>query len=327
MSRISFVFRTLFEALTIRPALCINAAEGPIGSVLWIVNTPDWLVVGFAIAVAMLGLRGATRLRATTLFAPCLWVTLSATCLAVLVLVQHQLEGIQGSALRFAIAATTLCPLMAVLGAKRPQNRGWQWVVLTLWIVLVWPAAQAVLLPAGIHVELFIAWKLFLWGLIALGLLNYLPTRHWFAAVFVAVGQVLLLREHLGLGSTSPPPPEWNQPSGIGWFLIAALVVNARGVNKATRDSQLAPLNSQWLSFRDSFGAFWALRILGRINHTAQLREWPLRLQWSGMVESHGRHAAESELEELDLALATLLRRFVVERREHRPLVKSIRHK
>lgn len=274
-----------------------------------ITPTPTWIACVFAALLAALSLRGFTRLRATTLAAPCLWAALSASCLALGAVLEPKLGGISLSAFRFAIAATTLCPLMAVLGAKRPQDRGWQWIVLSLWVVLVWPAAQAVLLPAGIRIELFVAWKLFLWGLIGVGLLNYLPTRNWRAAILVAMGQALLLREHLWLGESLSPA--WNPLVGVGCLLSAAALVAYR---RNTRNPQLSTLDSfsnQWQNFRDAYGAFWALRILGRVNHAAELRDWPLRLHWSGFETLEDGQPTEEQLAELEQTLVTLLRRFV----------------
>ena len=274
--------------------------------VVAIIPYHPWVACGFASLLAALLLRGFVRCRATTLAAPCLWAALSALCLGVGALVETQLDGIGLSAFRFAIAATTLCPSMAVLGAKRPQDRGWLWIVLSLWLVLVWPAAQAVLLPAGTRIELFVAWKLFLWGLIGVGLLNYLPTRNWRAAILVATGQILLLREHLWLGESLSS--EWNQLVGIGCLLSAAALVST---HRQTVTNALDTQTNRWLSFRDSYGAFWALRILGMTNQTAELRDWPLRLHWSGFETRTNQQPTEAQLAELEQTLSTLLRRFV----------------
>jgi len=277
--------------------------------VIAITPTTNWIACGLAALLSALALRGLMRLRATTLAAPCLWVALSASCLAVGSLFEPKLDGINLSAFHFAIAATTLCPLMAVLGARRPQDRGWQWIVLSLWVVLLLPAAQAALLPAGIRVELFVAWKLFLWGLIGVGLLNYLPTQNWRAAILVAMGQALFLREHLWLGESHSP--EWNPLVGVGCLLSAAALVayprNTLNPQHATLDS----FSTQWKSFRNAYGTFWALRILGRVNHAAELRDWPMRLHWSGFELPENRQLTEEQLAELEQTLATLLRRFV----------------
>lgn len=226
-------------------------------------------------------------------------------------MLESRLEGISLSAARFAVAATTLCPLMSVLGAKRPQDRGWQWVVLTLWIVLVWPAAQAVVLPAGIRVELFIAWKIFLWGLIGLGLLNYLPTRHWRASVLVALGQILLLREHLGLPEATST--QISQLVAVLSFVSAAAIVTSsrKSASLATNAQTLAKLNSQWLQFRDHYGAFWALRSLARINQSGEQHDWPVRLDWAGFVSVGDAQPNELQLETIRQALDSILRRFI----------------
>ena len=132
---------------------------------------------------------------------PCLWVATAASCLLLLAFAEIQFAdgiGTLGNAtspwLRVRCAR-----LIAVLGAKRPQDRGWQWVVASLWLVVVWPAAQALANPAGPNVEIFAPWKIFIVGLIAMGPLNYLPTRHSLAALLVAGGQIVLFGSFLGI--------------------------------------------------------------------------------------------------------------------------------
>ena len=262
-------------------------------------------------------------MRGTTLVAPGLWAILATVSLAMGVAMEGNPSGTSDeiglSALRFAAASTTLCPLVAVLGAKRPQHRAWQWVVLSLWIVVVWPAAQAVLSPVGTRVELFIAWKLFLDGLIGVGVLNYLPTRFRLAALLVAAGQTILLGEYL---FDAPLLPQaWTTPVGLGFLLAAASVVVIQSRQETRRrlrngEGNVEPLdacNERWLSFRDAFGAFWALRILGRVNQTAEIRAWPLRLAWSGFLVEDAAAATPTreQLEQLQQTLDTLLRRFV----------------
>ncbi len=305
----AFVFRKNYEAVKIRTFAYWTPEWEPNALLVAIAPTTTLAACGLAALLALLALQGFRHLRTTTLAAPCLWAALSATCLALAALLEPKLQGISLSAFRFAIVATTLCPLMAVLGAKRPQDRGWQWVVLSLWVVLVWPAAQAVLLPAGTHVELFVAWKLFLWGLIGIGLLNYLPTKNWLPAIFVAAGQAILLRNHLWLGKLLNN--EWASTLGIGCLLAAAALVSLR---RNALNPQLSTLNSfstQWQNFRNAYGAFWALRILGMVNQTAKLRDWPLRLHWSGFETLEDRQPTEEQLAELEQTMSTLLRRFV----------------
>ena len=43
------------------------------------------------------------------------------------------------SPLDFAAAMIVFCPAMALLGAKRPQDKPWQLIVLSLWGILALP--------------------------------------------------------------------------------------------------------------------------------------------------------------------------------------------
>lgn len=289
----------------------------PIATVVGISSTPTAIACGAAILLVLGLCLGFRRLSGTTLRAPCLWALLSTAAVAWVSTSSKLDAGIGLSALQFAAAASTLCPLMAILGAKRPQNRGWQWVVLTLWIVVVWPAAQAVLIPTGVRIELFVVWKLFLLGLIVVGLLNYLPTRNGLAAALVATGQLVLLDDYLW--NWELVRPSWTHAVGLACFLGAAIVVSVRCRKKMSKavlnkSPSLSEFDRRWLDFRDAFGTLWALRILARINQTAELREWPMQLDWSGFVPTAAGEAKEptaEQLSELELAMSTLLRRFV----------------
>lgn len=277
---------------------------------------PDQWFTLVALSVLMLLLFfGLVRSGGTTLRAPCVWALVSAATLILVAVRANFPEAMLSaglSSLRFAAVATTLCPLMAVLGAKRPQDTGWQWVVITLWIVLVWPAGQAVLLRSG-RLDLFIAWKLFLVGLVALGPLNYLPTRSWLASLLVALGQIVLLSEYLW---TMPSlAARWLLPISSGCFLLAAGIVTWQHRSAEEPEggdsTSLAAYSRQWRRFRDAYGAFWALRILSRANQTAELRDWPMRLAWTGFETAACEKPTAAQLSELEQTMSTLLRRFV----------------
>jgi hypothetical protein len=274
----------------------------------------NWFTLGALLCLFLLLLRGLIRLRGTTLTAACLWALGSTLSLAVVAYLANYPGNEQigeQSAWRFAALVTTLCPLMAVLGAKRPQDKGWQWVVASLWLVLIWPAGQAVLSRSG-GLDLFIAWKLFLFGLIALGPLNYLPTRFWLAAILVSLGQTSLLSDYLW--AVSEDVMRWLLPVGVACLLLAAAIVSwqCRLATPLAGDteSSLATYTRQWKNFRDAYGAFWALRILARINQTAELSNWPVRLTWTGFDISEDDRPTTELLTELDQAMSTLLRRF-----------------
>jgi hypothetical protein len=270
---------------------------------------PASLACGLAVTLQVIALYGARKWRGTTLMLPCLWVATSAAALAVtavLEIVWPNAEGIGMSAIRFAAYASTLCPIVAVLGTKRPQDRGWQWVVLTLWLVMVWPAAQALANPAGPRVELATLWKLFIVTIISLGPLNYVATRNVIATLLTAVGQVVLFPEFLGFAGAS----DWHLPMSLTCFLLAAVIVTATKAKKVDDAESCAAQTARWLRFRDCYGAFWGLRILQRVNETAALRKWPVQLTWHGF-ERVGEQSPDAVQEaEVEQTLDTLLRRF-----------------
>lgn len=270
-----------------------------------------------AVLLQVVGLYGVKKLQGTTLVAPCLWMAIAASALFLLAIVEMQgREGLGLSVTRFAVAALTLCPVIAVLGAKRPQDRGWQWVVATLWLVLIWPALQTLAKPAGPTFEIFLPWKLFIVALIAMGPLNYLPTRHWLAAILVAGGQVLLFSKFLGIVQ----PHAW-LVAAASCFVFAAGLVTIW--HRAQNNSEVLPEQTKrWLWFRDAYGAFWGLRIMQRVNETAALRNWPVQLTWTGFERVNAvaglseageprSETAATVVAEIDQALDTLLRRFL----------------
>jgi hypothetical protein len=81
--------------------------------------------------------------------------------------------------------------------------------------------------------------------------------------------------------------------------------------------SPLAVQNRRWTAFRDGWGAFWGLRLLQRVNQTAELSRWPVRLDWwNGLVVSNGDEAEgviavdKQTIEQIEQAFDSLLRRF-----------------
>jgi hypothetical protein len=276
-------------------------------------ETSAWLSAGLAALLAACGLATLPRVRGTTLTAPTLWWIAAATAIAAVeaTLAYHQVDAatLQASLWRYAAAVGTFCPLIAVLGAKRPQDRGWQWVVASLWLVLLVPVAQAIASPSGTQLELVGAWRWLLWGFIAMGLLNYLPTRFALSARLVAIGQVVLLAGSTGIAQNLSPTARVATAAAL--FLTACGLAIARRF-RATPSP--LPQTNRWLAFRDAWGAFWALRVLQRVNQTAELSHWPVRLQWSGLV-STDEPAPPIMLTPpiealLNQSLDTLLRRF-----------------
>ncbi|MEQ8837667.1 MAG: hypothetical protein RID07_12745, partial [Lacipirellulaceae bacterium] len=224
---------------------------------------------------------------------------------------------------RYFYYVSIFCPLMAVLGAKRPQNRGWQWIVLSLWVTLTIPAIQSLLDDPTARLVLPGMWKGFLWLLIMMGLLNYLPTRHWLAALPFAIGQVFLFWEYI-----FPVRPSSLELLGgeklisWGYYLMAGAVgivwlqsLTKRSVNleKGQHVERLVPQLGRWLRFRDGWGAFWTARLMARVNQTAELQKWPIRLWPSGFKavdESADVEITEELAASVEKTLDALLWRF-----------------
>jgi hypothetical protein len=238
------------------------------------------IVLGFGVA-AFVGVAAALpRLRGTTLVAPACWALLAIASVAA---VEAALAARPGSAApsasiyRCLAGAVSFCPLLALLGAKRPQDRAWGWIVLSLWVVLALPALEAWLFQLG-RFELHPARAWFLLILIVMGAGNHLATRYAASACLVSLGQVLLMKESLPPGLAGPAWPR----TAIAMFAAAVLA----GWLVPTRSRTVA--DRAWLDFRDAFGLVWGLRVQERVNGLAAAQTWPIRLTWRGFVPLEG---------------------------------------
>jgi hypothetical protein len=292
---------------------------------------PDWKTTpssGIHIAwAAIAGLAGLValllarkRLRGTTLLAPWWWcvVSLGAVVAVEIVLGTSEEVGVVrwSPAARYAAAVTMFGPIMAVLGAKRPQDRAWQFIVLSLLAVLALPSGEAILFRGGEGLSLHAARLLFLAALLVVGLANYLPTRYALPAIVFAAGQSLLLSAYI-------PWLEWlHGPQSSLWGLTLISLAGPVALVCRSDSSNSAPLDRLWIDFRNAFGAVWALRIAERINASAKMYGWNVWLTWHGFVQPQADQRSSSEepghlalSPEVDDAirksLKTLLRRFV----------------
>ena len=213
--------------------------------------------------------------------------------------------------LRFCAAALSFCPFVAVIGAKRPQHLPWNFVVLSLWGIVSLSALTALAMQRNDRFILGDARAWLLWALIVMGYINYLPTRNQFAALLVALGQIILFAPHLpllrGIGWLA------NLPAGpsLGLFLFAmALAVVGRASQPVSdgQESSSYKFDRLWLDFRDLFGLLWGLRLQERVNAASSSANWEVDLAWSGFK---GKDIPAKNREALRQAMTGLLRRFV----------------
>ena len=275
-----------------------------------------WAVMALWLTIAAWAAFAYRRTRHTTLAAPAAWCVASALTMVAAEFYLEWADVPNGSSSasiwRYAAAVSSCCPLMAVLGAKRPQDRGWQWIVVSLWVTLLVPAGQAIAASSAGELELFVVWRLLLGGLIAMALLNYLPTRYALPALFSAAAQMLLLYDYL-FDQADEPSTRFLVLVGPPVLLLIACAVAEYVRYRAAR--QLADRRTaRWLEFRNGWGAFWALRVMQRVNQTAEGGGWPVRLEWGGFALVEAKDNIEpvdaNAGAQIDQALDSLLWRF-----------------
>ncbi|MEX0677768.1 MAG: hypothetical protein WD063_11875 [Pirellulales bacterium] len=263
--------------------------------------------------VACLGLVGlgalswrGPKLRGTTLVAPWVWSLVALASLAateILIALSGSPPPEWAAQLRFAAAVSTFCPAMALFGAKRPQNRGWQLVVLSLWAILSLPSIEWLLFGGLREIHPARCW--FLAVLMAVGAANGLGTRYWPSSLLYCGGQLALVAPFISAQAVQGA--SLARLAGMSALVLAWLLIAAE---LPRRRAAAWPLDRAWLDFRDGFGAVWALRVAERMNASASMYDWPLTLTWRGFVArpSGATAGVPSTVEE---SLRTLLRRFV----------------
>jgi hypothetical protein len=213
---------------------------------------------------------------------------------------------------RYLAATLTFCPAIAVLNAKRPQSAAWNFVVLALWAgILAMPVFHWWALGRGADFRIDDVWGSVLWLLIGLTVLNYLPTRFALAAVLVAIGQFAWLAEYLPLIGRALLTTD---PGLVALGCLWAAAFLALLIEWRTPPDRHA-FDRAWLTIRDQWGLFWALRFQERVNAAAAQYGWPLYLSWTGFRSSDtGKLLAEippAVQRPLRQVLRGLLRRFV----------------
>lgn len=248
------------------------------------------------------------KLRGTTLIAPAIWATIALAAMALgedlLTPGDQSPEVLRESILRYLVGITSFCPAMALFGAKRPQNRAWQFIVLTLWIVLSLPALHAWMFGSGQGFSIHAAQSWFLLILLTMTAANYPPTRFAVSSLIFTIAQLLLLREFLPLATWIPHAADMSLP-------LAVLALSLVSLGWPKRKTVASPLDRLWLDFRDAFGVVWGLRVQQRVNQSAAMYQWKLRLDWHGFTPFENATISPDIEKAVRDHLSNLLRRFV----------------
>jgi hypothetical protein len=283
------------------------------------------VVIAILCAVVMLVLlRGLLAARGTTLFAPLAWALLSLGVLFVAstsLRSQKSFEGANFEKWWLIAAASTFCPLIALLGAKRPQDRAWQMIVVSFWGIIALPAIQSLILHPSETLDLHFLWQSFFVVLILMGWLNYVSSAFGLVGFFVALGQTLLFWHWLPFIGTYP---FWWPELGV--VFIGLAVMFGAGVASARRRllksvGLAAGWSRVWIDFRDWYGLLWSRRVMQRVeeqtNTSIEWIDWDA-LRASALQETAGENQNSDEAVRpvgswavAEPALRSLLRRFV----------------
>jgi hypothetical protein len=257
----------------------------------------------FVIAAAMVAgwfplLLALRAHRATSLAHALVWANLAWLSWP-LALLLDDADGTSISASRYCALGLTGCAGIAVLGARRPHVFAWNFVALGLFAVMVLPLVETLFL--GTHpvdpLRIF-----FMSATIAVGILNYLPTRFAPAVLLLAVacaGEIVLLFA-----------PSW-LPGEAGGFVVDALLAATPWVGWSCvrpRRPELSEVDRLWLNFRDSWGLFWGQRVREQFNQAAFNAGWPITLTWRGVRTTASANVDDERVSE---TLRAVLRRFI----------------
>jgi hypothetical protein len=203
---------------------------------------------------------------------------------------------------RYVALCLTACALIGVLGARRQQVGPWNFVLLGLLAVLLLPLAEGL---GSLH----LTWPrlLFLAGTLAVGVLNYLPTRLGPVALLFGAGCGL---ELVGVLPRETVPGAVAQAVPVGGLLLA-LAPWASLLQLHRRHQPPAEFDRLWLGFRDRFGVVWGQRVREQFNRAAANAGWPVVLRWSGLRLTPGAALPTPALqEEIVAGLRAVLKRF-----------------
>jgi hypothetical protein len=203
--------------------------------------------------------------RTTTLGQPLLWALAAWSAWIGVAWLRALWPGAEERLAVYGALCLTGCAGIAVLGARRPGARAWNFVVVGLLAVLMLPVLNGM----G-ELRLEPAQEIFLAVTLLVPILNYLPTRLGPSAVLTAAGCGWEMMRLLG----------WDFP---GWGLLLLALAPWTAWAALAVSNPPTELDRLWLAYRDRFGFVWGQRMREQFNRAAHHAGWPVTLRWSGL--------------------------------------------
>ncbi|HVJ68940.1 MAG TPA: hypothetical protein VM510_13205 [Caulifigura sp.] len=266
------------------------------------------LVATLALVLLLVQFRSAVA--HTTLTAAWIWSVIAAASWSLAAGASLALGPVAAATgqLWYVAAVLTLCPWIAVLGARRPTVRVWNWfVVVPLVAVLLWPVALC-WMPRGPDRLVLEAPHLVGFGLVLMmGTGNYWGTRFLLISLMTAVSEFLIVLSLASERAAMDVVVSRLIAMGLMIWPITAEMMNFRRSRDTEAWSRL------WQDFRDTFGIVWANRIAERVNAEAVKGNWSVRLQPMEFVATTPGQSPKFDLDAaaIEQTVRWLLRRFV----------------
>jgi hypothetical protein len=257
--------------------------------------------------------RGRRAVASTTLMAAWRYVSVAALFWAVVsvaTLLWPKVDPAIADQLWYIVAVLMLCPLVSVLGARRPVTRVWNWfVIIPLVLVLTFPmvATWSHGVPSE-RLQLETPAVLGYTLVLVMGVGNYFGTRFTVASLLLAASLLMLVI------------PFWQSPSQApsrdSLRVWATAVLGAAALTAIWQGRSSHPVGNSfdrlWIDFRDYFGIVWAKRIQDRINQTAHSENWPVRLEMHGLqpIDPAAQSSLVNDASRVERAFRWLFRRF-----------------
>jgi len=244
--------------------------------------------------------------RRMTLISSILWGFVALMAWTVEVSMEALWPGIESTLPGYLALSMTGCASMTVLGARRPGAGAWNFVILGLLAVMLFLWLEGQL--AEDDLILHRVRTVFLASTVAIGVLNYLPTRLAPASVLLALGcagELLIISGSESLQSALAPARNFSR-------LMVGLVPWLAYARLRWQPLPALEFDQVWLRFRNSYGLVWAQRLREQFNQSAKHSNWHAILRWQGLrvIPAERRPPSYEDRQEMLDNLRALMKRF-----------------